>query len=152
MFQHLLLPLDGTAMAERVIPVARGLVQGSDARITLLHVIERLAPKERHGQAHLQNKDDAAPFDTAYFRMGAVRNLGRLHETAGIGESGAMSGVIRFISDFDVRSRALAIAKDSVDKLAIDVKNGPVMPPDDFFPKSLEPFNSVPLSGVYRSL
>jgi len=40
MFKHLLLPLDGTAMAERVIPVARGLAQASDARITLLHVLE----------------------------------------------------------------------------------------------------------------
>ena len=62
MFKHLLLPLDGTAMAERVIPVARGLVQGSDARITLLHVIEPSAPKERHGQAHLQDKDSAAAY------------------------------------------------------------------------------------------
>jgi nucleotide-binding universal stress UspA family protein len=71
MFQHLLLPLDGTAMAERVIRVARGLVQGSDARITLLHVIERSAPKERHGQSHLQNKDAAE----AYLRALVAREF-----------------------------------------------------------------------------
>ena len=62
MFKHLLLPLDGTAMAERVIPVARGLVKDSDARITLLHVIESSAPKARHGQAHLQDRDSAEAY------------------------------------------------------------------------------------------
>jgi nucleotide-binding universal stress UspA family protein len=62
MFKHLLLPLDGTAMAERVIPVARGLVEGSDARISLLHVIERSAPKARHGQAHLQERASAEAY------------------------------------------------------------------------------------------
>ncbi|HJX67080.1 MAG TPA: universal stress protein [Polyangia bacterium] len=62
MFKHLLLPLDGTATAERVIPVARGLVKDSDARITLLHVIERSAPKARHGQAHLQDQDSAEAY------------------------------------------------------------------------------------------
>lgn len=71
MFQHLLLPLDGTAMAERVIPVARGLAQASDARITLLHVIERAAPKQRHGQAHLQDKDTAE----AYLRALVAREF-----------------------------------------------------------------------------
>jgi nucleotide-binding universal stress UspA family protein len=71
MFKHLLLPLDGTAMAERVIPVARGLVQASDARITLLHVIERSAPTERHGQAHLQNKASAE----AYLRALVAREF-----------------------------------------------------------------------------
>jgi nucleotide-binding universal stress UspA family protein len=49
-------------MAERVIPVARGLAQASAARITLLHVLERSAPKEKHGQAHLQDKDSAAAY------------------------------------------------------------------------------------------
>ena len=51
MFKHLLLPLDGTATAERVIPVARGLARAADARITLLHVIEVSLSKEKHGQA-----------------------------------------------------------------------------------------------------
>jgi nucleotide-binding universal stress UspA family protein len=71
MFKHLLLPLDGTAMAERVIPVARGLAQGSQARITLMHLIERSAPKEKHGQAHLQNKDSAE----AYLRALVAREF-----------------------------------------------------------------------------
>jgi nucleotide-binding universal stress UspA family protein len=74
MFKHLLLPLDGTAMAERVIPVARGLAQASDARITLLHVIERSAPKEKHGQAHLQSKDSAE----AYLRGLVAREFSSL--------------------------------------------------------------------------
>jgi nucleotide-binding universal stress UspA family protein len=71
MFRHLLLPLDGTAMAERVIPVARGLAQASDARITLVHVIERSAPKQRHGQEHLQDQDSAQ----AYLRALVAREF-----------------------------------------------------------------------------
>jgi nucleotide-binding universal stress UspA family protein len=71
MFQHLLLPLDGTAMAERVIPVARGLVQGSDAHITLVHLVERSAPKKRHGQAHLRDKNSAE----AYLRALVAREF-----------------------------------------------------------------------------
>jgi len=71
MFKHLLLPLDGTAMAERVIPVARGLAQASHARITLLHTIERSPPKERHGQAHLRDKDAAE----AYLRALVAREF-----------------------------------------------------------------------------
>jgi len=74
MFKHLLLPLDGTATAERVIPVARGLAQASEARITLLHVIEVSLSKEKHGQAHLQDKDSAE----AYLRALVAREFSGL--------------------------------------------------------------------------
>ena len=74
MFKHLLLPLDGTATAERVIPVARGLAQAADARITLLHVIEVSLSKEKHGQAHLQDKDSAE----AYLRALVAREFSGL--------------------------------------------------------------------------
>jgi nucleotide-binding universal stress UspA family protein len=52
-FAHILLPLDGTAMAERVIPVARGLADAA-TRITLLHVLEHGAPARKHGERHLR--------------------------------------------------------------------------------------------------
>jgi nucleotide-binding universal stress UspA family protein len=94
MFKHLLLPLDGTAMAERVIPVARGLAQASDARITLLHVIERSAPKARHGEAHLQNKDSAE----AYLRALVAR------------EFPSLPGVDWHVHDQDARNLADSLA------------------------------------------
>ena len=44
MFKHLLVPLDGSRMAEAVLPAAISLAGEKKARLTLLHVIERGAP------------------------------------------------------------------------------------------------------------
>jgi nucleotide-binding universal stress UspA family protein len=41
MFNHILVPLDGSALAECVIPHARIVAEALGARITLLHVLER---------------------------------------------------------------------------------------------------------------
>jgi nucleotide-binding universal stress UspA family protein len=68
-FTHILLPLDGTAMAERVIPAVRGLADPNETRITLLHVIEQAAPARKHGERHLR---EAAAAD-AYLRDLAAR-------------------------------------------------------------------------------
>jgi nucleotide-binding universal stress UspA family protein len=70
-FTHLLLPLDGTQMAERVIPVARGLAESGAARITLLHVLEYAAPERKHGERHLREVAAAE----AYLRGLAAREL-----------------------------------------------------------------------------
>jgi nucleotide-binding universal stress UspA family protein len=70
-FAHILLPLDGTEMAERVIPVARGLADPQTTRITLLHVLERAAPARKHGEPHLQEGSAAE----AYLRELALRGF-----------------------------------------------------------------------------
>lgn len=54
MFTHLLVPLDGSRLAEAALPPAARLVEIFDARVTLFHVIERNAPSEVHGQRHLR--------------------------------------------------------------------------------------------------
>ncbi len=68
-FRHLLVPLDGTALAEQVLPVARWLAQASGARLTLLHVLEEDAPIAKHGQAHLH---DAAAAEGYLHRVAAT--------------------------------------------------------------------------------
>jgi len=68
-FAHILLPLDGTETAERVIPVVRGLADAQATRITLLHVLERAAPARKHGERHLQDAGAAE----AYLRDLAAR-------------------------------------------------------------------------------
>lgn len=40
MFNHILMPLDGSALAECVLPHVLTLAQGADAHITLLHVLD----------------------------------------------------------------------------------------------------------------
>lgn len=62
MFKHILLPLDGSELAETAIPVAVYLAEKLGAQITLLHVIEKNAPESIHGQTHLTNEGDACEY------------------------------------------------------------------------------------------
>ena len=59
MFKHLLVPLDGSKMAEAALPAAAFLAEKLASRVTLMHVVERNAPSEVHGQPHLKNAREA---------------------------------------------------------------------------------------------
>jgi len=59
MFRHLLIPLDGSKMAEAALPAAAFLAEKFASRVTLMHVVERNAPSEVHGQSHLKNAREA---------------------------------------------------------------------------------------------
>lgn len=61
-FQHFLVPLDGSQMAEAALPVAVGLARPLGAAITLLHIQERSAPRTVHGEPHLQNPESAETY------------------------------------------------------------------------------------------
>ncbi len=62
MFKHILLPLDGSQLAESAIPVAVDLAVQMNTRVTLLHVIEKNAPREIHGQMHLSEEGEACEY------------------------------------------------------------------------------------------
>ncbi len=62
MFKHLLVPLDGSPLAESVLPPAAYLAQALGARVTLIHVIEQDAPAEVHHQRHLTQPDEACRY------------------------------------------------------------------------------------------
>jgi len=55
MFSNLLVPLDGSKLAESVLPVVRRLAQGLGCGVKLIHVIEKRPPSSIHGDAHLQD-------------------------------------------------------------------------------------------------
>ena len=59
MFKHLLVPLDGSPLAEASLPAAVSLARILGASVTLFHVIEHDAPQEIHGQRHLTNPEEA---------------------------------------------------------------------------------------------
>lgn len=59
MFQHVLVPLDGSRLAEAVLPVAAWLADHFQCRLTLFHVIERGAPSLIHGEPHLAAAKEA---------------------------------------------------------------------------------------------
>jgi len=62
MFKHLLVPLDGSRLAEAALPAAAYLAQTLDASITLIHIIERDASGEIHGERHLTTADEACNY------------------------------------------------------------------------------------------
>ena len=59
MFKHILVPIDGSSMAEAALPAAAFLAEKLRARVTLMHVVERNAPDEVHGQPHLKHPQEA---------------------------------------------------------------------------------------------
>jgi hypothetical protein len=94
---------------------------------------KRLAGVPSFFDQRLQAKDDAKPLDTSYFRLGALARLGELHTVSGLSMTPDLSAVARFMSDFDAKSRRYAGLRDSLDRITKYVKEGPNMPPDDFF-------------------
>ncbi len=62
MFKHLLVPLDGSKLAEASLPVALNLGLKLGASITLLHIIEKDASPEIHGDRHLTDEDEACKY------------------------------------------------------------------------------------------
>jgi len=71
MFKSFLVPLDGSKLAEVALPVADYLARCFGAKVTLLHTIERNAPSQVHGDAHLTNEAEA----NAYLHAIAQRSF-----------------------------------------------------------------------------
>lgn len=60
--QEILVPLDGSALAESVLPAAAALAKAFGARVKLLHIVEADAPVTIHGQPHLTEGDHAQEY------------------------------------------------------------------------------------------
>ena len=64
MFKHLLVPLDGSRLAEAALPAAAHLAEALKATVTLIHVIERHAPQAVHADRHLADPASARAYLT----------------------------------------------------------------------------------------
>jgi len=62
MFKRLIIPLDGSPLSEAVLPTAIHLALKLQASVTLIHVIERNAPRQVHGKPHLATPQEAEPY------------------------------------------------------------------------------------------
>ena len=60
--RQILVPLDGSGLAESVIPAAAALARAFGARIKLLHIIEERPPDRIHGEPHLTDGDQAQAY------------------------------------------------------------------------------------------
>ena len=65
MVRHVLVPLDGSRLAEAALPAAAATARAFDARVTLFHVIENWPPERVHGQPHLTGGDQAQEYLSA---------------------------------------------------------------------------------------
>lgn len=83
MFSRLLVPLDGSQMAESALPIVARLAAAWDAEVLLLHVLERAAPASVHGERHLTRVEDAHAYLDAQaerLREAGIRVTGHAHE------------------------------------------------------------------------
>lgn len=62
MFKRLIIPLDGSRLSEAVLPTAIYLAGKLHASVTLVHVIERNAPTQVHGEPHLSHPAEAEAY------------------------------------------------------------------------------------------
>jgi nucleotide-binding universal stress UspA family protein len=83
MFRRLLVPLDGSRLAECVLPVVQRSAELFDCVITLLHVIEKRAPASIHGDTHLRDHGEAERYlarITEQLKAGGLRVDSHVHE------------------------------------------------------------------------
>ncbi|MDR3573445.1 MAG: universal stress protein [Anaerolineaceae bacterium] len=62
MFNRILVPLDGSNLAEKVLPAASYLAERLQATLILFHVVEKDSPNEIHGQHHLREVAEARAY------------------------------------------------------------------------------------------
>lgn len=62
MDSHFLVPLDGSRLAETVLPATLALARRAPARLTLLHILEQAAPATVHGDRHLRQMPEAETY------------------------------------------------------------------------------------------
>ena len=73
MIRRILVPLDGTDLAEAALPVAAALCAKLGAEVVLVHLLEKRAPRAVHGRPHLATADAAE----AYLNEVAARRFPR---------------------------------------------------------------------------
>jgi nucleotide-binding universal stress UspA family protein len=74
-YRRLVVPLDGSRLAESVLPAAAALARGLKASLILLHVVERGAPARAHGERHLVGRKDAEVYLAAVACRSPLRGL-----------------------------------------------------------------------------
>lgn len=91
--EGVLVPLDGSRLAESVLPAAFGLACALEARVVLLHVLERRPPSSVHGDPHLRGAREAEEYLSIVAARGRAEGVPvdtHVHEP---GTSGVAAGI-----------------------------------------------------------
>lgn len=94
MFNHLLIPLDGSRLAESVLPAAGAIARRFGSAVTLLHVTERTPPDEVHGEPHLTTVAEAEAYLTKVAQREFAPESVTMHVHAP-GETGVAESIAR---------------------------------------------------------
>ncbi|MGH2442830.1 MAG: universal stress protein [Chloroflexota bacterium] len=62
MYSRILVPLDGSRLAESVLPVVSTVAAAWNSTVILVHILERGAPSEVHGERHLRSPAEATEY------------------------------------------------------------------------------------------
>ncbi len=73
---NLLIPLDGSSLAEAVLPYAAQVARKLNVSITLLHIIETDAPERVHGQQHLTKPAQAEKYLNSIASLEMFKGVG----------------------------------------------------------------------------
>ena len=94
MIRRILVPLDGTDLAEAALPVAAALCVKLGAEVVLVHLLEKRAPRAVHGRPHLATAGAAE----AYLNQIAARRFpkqlkgeGHVHSERGVDGGAALT-------------------------------------------------------------
>ena len=85
MFKHIIIPLDGSGLAETVLPMAVNLAVDLNSKVTLLHIIEKDAAPVIHGDRHLTTTQEAGSYLEGIRKQHFPRDLAvslHVHTTA----------------------------------------------------------------------
>ena len=75
MFHHLLVPLDGSHLSESILPIAARVARRENASLTLVHVVEKHAPAEKHQDRHLVTPGEAESYLAETARLPLLEGL-----------------------------------------------------------------------------
>lgn len=82
-FARILVPLDGSRLAEAVLPAACSVARRLGATLMLLHVLEHEPPAAVHGEPHLVDRDGALAYlerEAAQLRLEGIPVESHVHE------------------------------------------------------------------------
>ncbi len=99
MYKHLLVPLDGSSLAETVFPAVALLAEKLASEVTLLHVVERDAPEKIHGQRHLKEANEARAYLDEAARLALPASLSVESHVVAAGESGVAQSIVHYAAE-----------------------------------------------------
>lgn len=82
-YKRFLVPLDGSRLAEAVLPAAASLASRAQAVVTLLHIVERKPPTTIHGERHLTDAAEAREYlemVATELRAGGIEVICHVHD------------------------------------------------------------------------